>query len=250
MGSDRLIDTIASEPGWDVFCAHGAQVANYRSRDFDVAAALESNTHRLAPVLEALKSKGVKKVVATGSVFESNEGIGEEPRRAFSPYGLSKAMTWDAFTYWANDTGVHLGKFVIANPFGPFEEPRLTAYLMKSWMEGATPSIKTPLYVRDNIHISALACHYEGFVSAATGKTGISRIGPVGYAETQGAFVNRLAGAMRPRLSLPCQVAFGTQTDFSEPMIRINSNIVPLPSGEWSEEAAWDSMAEYYVAER
>lgn len=30
------------------------------------------------------------------------------------------------------------GKFVIANPFGPWKEPRFTAYLARCWLGGET----------------------------------------------------------------------------------------------------------------
>jgi hypothetical protein len=46
---------------------------------------------------------------------------------------------------------------VIANPFGPLEEPRFCAYLVKTWAAGQVPEVRTPLYVRDNIHVSLLA---------------------------------------------------------------------------------------------
>jgi len=44
----------------------------------------------LRAILAALKADGLKGVVLTGSVFENDEGAGEEPLRAFSGYGLSK----------------------------------------------------------------------------------------------------------------------------------------------------------------
>ena len=59
--------------------------------------------------------------------------------------------------------GIGLGKFVIPNPFGPYEEPRFTAYLIKNWLAGATPNCSSPAYVRDNIHVSLLAKVYARF---------------------------------------------------------------------------------------
>jgi len=47
---------------------------------------------------------------------------------AFSPYGLSKGLTAQAFRYWCGALDVPLGKFVLPNPFGPFEEPRFCHY--------------------------------------------------------------------------------------------------------------------------
>ena len=40
---------------------------------------------------------------------------------------------------------------MIPNPFGPYEEPRFMAYLMKTWLKGEVARVQTPRYVRDNI---------------------------------------------------------------------------------------------------
>ena len=78
----------------------------------------------------------VRKVVLTGSVFEQREGAGTEGLRAVSPYGLSKGLTADVFSYFTELLGMKLGKFVIPNPFGPLEEPRFTSYLIHNWFQG------------------------------------------------------------------------------------------------------------------
>ena len=45
--------------------------------------------------------------------------------------------------------GIHveipLGKFVIPNPFGPFEEARFVAYMMRAFLRRETATIGTPL---------------------------------------------------------------------------------------------------------
>jgi nucleoside-diphosphate-sugar epimerase len=193
--------------------------------------------------LEKLKSSGCRRVLLTGSVFENDEGAGSGGHQAFSPYGLSKALTWQSFRYYADRAGLGLGKFVIPNPFGPYEEPRFTAYLMKNWFAGVTPAVNTPSYVRDNIHVSLLAKNYAAF-TAQIPDHGVVRINPSGYAESQGGFTMRLAAEMRRRLNLPCDVELKTQTDFSEPRIRINTDVPDVK--DWDESAAWDEMAAYY----
>ena len=81
---------------------------------------------------------------------------------------------------------------MIPNPFGPYEEPRFTAYLMKSWLAGGSPSCSSPAYVRDNIHVSLLARAYARFAGRVPAE-GFARTNPSGYAESQGAFTLRLA---------------------------------------------------------
>jgi nucleoside-diphosphate-sugar epimerase len=242
-GDEKFLQLIKGS-NWDLLCHHAADVTNYKSPDFDVVAALASNSRRLPLVLDYLKVSGCTKIVLTGSVFENDEGTGSGPLEAFSPYGLSKGLTWQTFRYYSQAREMNLGKFVIPNPFGPYEEPRFTHYLMKNWFAGATPSINTPTYVRDNIHISLLAKVYAHFV--ATLAEGVTRINPSGYIETQGSFAGRVAHEMKKRLSLKCDLEIKEQQDFSEPQIRVNSDVADIAALDWSETAAWDELAKYY----
>jgi UDP-glucose 4-epimerase len=242
-GDDQFVDVIKTS-SWDLLCHHAAEATNYRSPDFNVAAAVENNTHRLPLILDLLRDAGCGKIVLTGSVFENDEGAGSIPLSAFSPYGLSKGLTWQVFRYYTQSRQVSIGKFVIANPFGPYEEPRFTHYLIKNWFAGTTPVVNTPSYVRDNIHVSLLAKAYVRFVSTLA--NGVSRINPSGYVESQGSFAQRVASEMRGRLGLKCEVELKAQSDFSEPRIRINTDLADARTLNWSESSAWDDLAEFY----
>jgi UDP-glucose 4-epimerase len=243
-GDERFLALIA-EGGWDLLSHHAADVSNYKSADFDAIAALGNNTYNLACVLDTLKAAGCHRVLLTGSAFENGEGAGSQGLPDFSPYGLSKALTAQVFRYYCARTGLGLGKFVIPNPFGPYEEPRFTAYLIKNWLGGATPKCSSPAYVRDNIHVSLLAKAYTQFASKVP-TDGFARINPSGYAESQGAFTLRVAQEMRLRLGLPCLVELQKQVDFPEPRVRINTDPVDTNALAWDESAAWDEMADYY----
>jgi len=135
---------------------------------------------------------------------------------------------------------------VIPNPFGPYEEPRFTAYLMKTWLSGGTPSCSSPAYVRDNIHVSLLAKAYARFAQSLEATPGFTRINPSGYAESQGAFTLRMAQEMRPRLNLPCLVELKQQSDFPEPRVRINTDVPDIDALGWDESAGWDELAAFY----
>jgi nucleoside-diphosphate-sugar epimerase len=237
--------TLTGESPWDLLCHHGADVTDYKSPAFDAVAATRNNTHNLPGVLEALGGAGCRRVLLTGSVFEGGEGAGSQGLPDFSPYGLSKALTAQMFRFYCARAGMGLGKFVIPNPFGPYEEPRFTAYLMKNWLAGATPSCSNPSYVRDNIHVSLLAKVYTQFAETVPA-AGFARINPSGYAESQGSFTLRLAGEMRPRLGLPCPIELKKQVDFPEPRVRINTDVPDMDALGWDESAAWDEMAHYY----
>lgn len=247
-GSDAFFK-LAGNGKFDVLCHHAAEVVNYRSADFDTLAALSSNTLNGRAVLKALKCP----VVLTGSFFENDEGIvnpkiaGDE-ERAFSPYGLSKGMTWQFFRFYCHEAGLPLGKFVIPNPFGPFEEPRFTAYLMKQWREGNGAEVKTPQYGRDNIHVDLLAAVYGQFVkSVAAMKSGVTKINPGGYAEKQGEFARRVAREVKARTGWTCDLKLPEQKDFSEPLNRVNIQPAAALVPNWTEAKAWDAFVEFYL---
>jgi nucleoside-diphosphate-sugar epimerase len=248
-GSASFVD-LASTGSWDLLCQHAARTGDYRNPAFDVAGAIAENTHNLVDVIRAMSTRGLRGVVLTGSIFEQDEGAGETPLRAFSPYGLSKGLTWEFYRYLSQTMGFPLGKFVIPNPFGPFEEPRFCNYLIQSWFKGEIPTIRTPLYVRDNIHIDLLAAAYASFVNKLPIQKGVIRLNPSFYVESQGAFAARFATEMAPRLGIACPVASLLQSEFGEPMVRINTDRVDGAALGWSEAAAWEAEAEFYKARR
>ncbi len=239
--------------GADVLCHHAAQVGDYRSPDFDIAGAVAANTRGLRAVLRAMQAGGLRGVVHTGSVFEQGEGAGTLPLRAFSAYGLSKGLSAQVVGHFCAELGVAEAKFVIPNPFGPLEEPRFCAYLMRCWKEGRAAEVKTPAYVRDNIHVGLLAAAYVDLAERLAAGTAPARLGPSGYVEQQGAFTERFAREMRARSAMACEVVLPEQAEFGEPMVRINADPAlpaalarPLSALGWSEAGAWDSIAACY----
>lgn len=245
-GSPGFLDAIAREGPFDVLCHHGAEAAGYKSAGFDAFAAAGANKYALTDVLKALRDADCRRIVLTGSIFEADEGAGTTPLRAFNAYGMSKTLTSEIVAFHAAEDGLALGKFVIPNPFGPYEEPRFTDYLMQCWRDGKPARVSTPRYVRDNIHVSLLAEIYCWFTSALP-EQGFHRINPSGYAERQGAFAARFAREMRLRLKLETPLEETRQADFAEPPIRINTDVVHHIERDWDERAAWDELAQYYA---
>jgi nucleoside-diphosphate-sugar epimerase len=246
MGSEALLQLIRREPAVDAFCHHWAAVRDYRSPAYDVLGAAAAATAKLPAILRALKDRGCDRLVLTGSVFEEEEGAGDLPLRAFNPYGLAKSLTWRYFKFYCYREGVWIGKFVITNPFGPYEEPRFTDYLLRSWYRGEAARVATPRYVRDNIHVDLLAKAYVAFVAGCDRPGAARRIVPSGYPESQGAFARRVAGEMAPRLSLACDLEMAEQNEFPEPMTRIGTDVVDATALGWSEKTSWDAFADYY----
>lgn len=244
-GSSPFLDLVETER-FDLLCHHAAEVGNYRSPDFDVNGAVAANTRALPEILRKLSAKGAQGVVLTCSVFAPGEGLGEAPLRAFSPYGLSKGLTTEVFRYWCAAFGLPFGRFVISNPFGPLEELRFCAYLLRTWKAGEIAEVRTPRYVRDNVPVRLLARAYVDFVARLPSITGETHLGPSFYAESQGAFAERFAREVRARTTLPCPLNLAEQTDFSEPLIRISTHPVVVSAQE--ERGLWDEYLEEAIA--
>ena len=112
---------------------------------------------------------------------------------------------------------------------------------MRQWNAGQVAEVRTPAYVRDDVHVDLLASAYAAFVDRVAASPGFR--GPtrrlwkrerLRRAFRRGSGQRTaLASAYRPQ-----------QTDFSEPLVRINTERVPIPA--WNEAAAWDAIARYY----
>ncbi len=241
-GDKRFCQVAGRSTGWDLLCHHAADVTDYRSPAFDITAAVSLNSFNVRSVLQALDCP----VLLTGSVFEPNEGAGSDGLPALSPYGLSKALTGQIFSYYVDIAGLPLGKFVIPNPFGPYEEPRFTSYLVRSWYNQKTPRVNNPAYVRDNVHVSLLARAYVAFSEQLRNSNCSMKLNPSGYIETQGAFADRFAGQMRKRLGLACAVDLAEKIEFMEPRVRINTDPLDAADLNWCESESWDAIAEFY----
>lgn len=244
-GSDKFLE-LAGQGPWDLLCHHAAVVRDYRSQSFDIVAAAAENTRSLSETLRRMS--GLSGIVLTGSVFEEGEGIGSFPLRSFSPYGVSKSVTAQIFRYWAQQLGIPLGKFVVPNPFGPLEEPRFSSYLMGCLLNKSAVEVRTPDYVRDNIHVGLLASCYARFCQQIGQKgSGESVMRPSGYAESQGAFTLRYVREIGARLRVEIDVRLSKQEVFDEPTMRLNSDLATQIAPDWQEAEAWDELLASYL---
>jgi nucleoside-diphosphate-sugar epimerase len=242
---DEAFLELLREQRFDLLCHHAADVTNYRSSDFDVAGAVASNTVRANEVLKALGARGGL-FLLTGTVFEPGEGMGTDGLPAISPYGVSKRETAKVFERECQAVSVRMGKFVIPNPFGAWEDARFTTYLARAWSAGQVAEVRTPDYIRDNIHVSLLRLAYVEFAKQLQDSAAITKFNPRGYVESQGAFAERVAREMHSRTGWECALEFPKQTVFDEPMERANTDVVDIQKLEWNESEAWDELAEYY----
>lgn len=231
--------------GTDVVAHHGATVADYRDPKFNIMLAVSSNANGAPEVMEDIVAAGAKCLVLTGTLFEPRVGVGTDVDLPITAYGLAKGITSELFEWYAREAGVVVRKFIMPNPFGPLEEARFCRYAYKCWMMGNAAVVKTPLYIRDNIHIDLLALAYARFVEEAVKGVGPRMIGPSGYVETQGNFALRLAREVGDRLARRCEVIFQEHDWVLEPRIRVNAFPADQYVSGWCESDAWDEVARF-----
>lgn len=246
-GEDSFLKAIRDLRPLDVLCHHASETDGYRSEDFDPLRAASSNSHRIREVLRALGDANCGRIILTGTVFEPAEGLGDSPVRAFSPYGLSKGLTAATFEYYCWRAQVTLDRFIIANPFGAYEDPKFTTYLVRTWLAGQRAVVSAPRYIRDNVPVDLLAASYAELVEdCAPGRLG-RKHGPSFYVESNGAFATRVAAEFGARAKLPCDVLLSPQLEFPEPITRINVDPIDAHRLGWRETSFWDSLADYYL---
>ena len=237
-GSDAFLAVLNDR--FDVIGLHGAEVGDYKSPDYDMPAAVASNTLNAEAVFAAA---GGARVVLTGTVFEPGEGQGTEPLVSFSPYGTAKALTGQRMQATAEAAGLAVSKFVIPNPFGPWEERKFQRLVMTRWSRGEPVHIDQALYVRDNIPVDLLALAYTATCEGVFG----AYCAPSCYAESVGAFFERMAREVRPRTGWDCPLTLADAQEFREPENRTNRTRLDVAALGWSEARFWDAYADHYL---
>ena len=222
--------------GFDIYGHHGAWTDNYRSMDYRLQHAFENNTYNIQSVMKSCAQHQTQ-IVLTSSIFE-----GDTHNPPFSPYGLAKSLTTQTFFFYAQQYNVPISRFVIPNPFGPLDNPKLLHYLCKEWLEGRTPMIQTPDYIRDNIPVDLLALAYQHWIEQPQIPKDKS-FRPAGYQGSMSTFAKRVSSELAPRLSLSCPLHFATQTDFSQPLRLLNQTPAQPLCPQWNEELFWDALA-------
>lgn len=244
-GSQAFLDLVGSRPDVVALAHHAADVTGYRDPGFDAEAAFGRNLQGAPETLRRLADQGCRVCLVTGTVFEAGEGGDPAEPLAVTPYGLSKTLTNLALQHHAAWAGLPCGRFVIPSPFGAFEQQRsFPAYLFRSWFAGETPVVRTPLYLRDHLPAPRLARAYAGHLAALLADPaapGVSR--PSGWIATQGAFAERVASEAGRRLGRVCSVDFAEQTEFPEPLRRVNCD----PAPDQDEAAFWDEYVGWYA---
>lgn len=240
------VDDVVQRCGpFDLFAHHGADIPNYRDPAYEVGQGVARNTERMRHLFGLLKAGGAKAVIATGTTFEADDRLAPPDDLAVSAYGLSKTLTNQALRHFAHWEGLAFARFVVAAPFGPWEEGRFVWSLFQAWLSGRPAEVRTPAYVRDNQPVDLLAQAYARLADTIMQRGGDRTCRPSGFVGEQGAFARKVAAEAEARLGRPCPVVEAVQADFPEPRVRVNDE--PMINCDWDERAFWDAYVGYYL---
>jgi hypothetical protein len=104
--------------------------------------------------------------------------------------------------------------------------------------------VRTPLYLRDHLPAPRLARAYAEHLAALLADPATPAVArPSGWIATQGAFAEKVAAEAAQRLGRTCPVAFAEQTQFPEPLKRVNCDRAP----DVDEAAFWDDYVGWYA---
>ena len=215
---------------------HGGVTLDYRNKSFDVQAAVKESLE----VNEILMSYFPKAaIMQTGTFSEPDESSGEYPRSSFNPYSTSKALIWQELKKRYSSKR-KMAKYVMPNPFGPLESKRFTDYLLKSWAQKLVPEISFPFHVRDNVPIDLLRLHYSESVKRFLNDEKRSIFYPSKYPETVLAFAERYSREISKRSNLQLQLKIKLNSEYIEPIVRVNSEPCEWTVKNWNENLSWN----------
>lgn len=235
-GSEEMVKSL-SQAKAETFIIHAHPMEGFKSQEYDLGAVIHQMTHNLHNEIKSFVNAGGQRVIYSGSVFEPNTQLATAPNVAASKYGISKAVVWESLRRECEFFGVSLSRVTIPNPFGVGEIGRFGNYLTGEWRIGTTPVVKTPDYIRDNIHVRELATRYADFVIENSFEN--QNLRPSGYIESQLAFAQRMAFEFSVRSGKTLLVDSETQIDFFEPLVLINDGSKSTSFAE-KESEFWD----------
>jgi len=223
----------------DVLIHHGANTTGYRSREFDVGAAVENNCFGLQDTIDAFSAAGGRHVWVSGSIFQ---GDGNEIP-PISPYGESKATTAALFLEAARSKSLHYSDLIIPNPFGPMDNAKLCDYLFDQWSRQQVATINTPNWVRDNIFVDLLAQAYaQSVLRERRGRVALS-----GTHSSMLSFSEKVALETRLRTGWDCRLECRARNEDSQPAVLVNPDKAIDRVPFWSETKAWDALIRWQV---
>lgn len=175
-------DAASYKKRYDIVC-HLAALNKPEDKKDEIREMFDVNVNGTLSIMRYCRRNDVMCVLASSSaVYEpslSDRAIGEKsPLKPVSAYGISKVLAEQVCEAYSEDFGVRVMALRIFNVYGPGQkEPFLFPYLVSRIRKRKAVGLKTPMVVRDFIHISdvadafLLACAHtwRGFVALNIG---------------------------------------------------------------------------------
>jgi UDP-glucose 4-epimerase len=233
----------------DALCLHGSYVSGYNQSDFSASEAIRQNLYNAEAVLAKAKTSGCSRVIWTSSVFEDaveldDSKLGTYP--VWYRYALSKKLSGLAFRSLCFESDIGFSRFVITNPFGPLEDPKLCRLMANAVIQQKVFEVRTPHYVRDMIHVRHLAEAYIHLLRLLISGQDCPELRPGEYSGNLGDFAQIFVSEISKRLGKPCRVERSDSMVFNEPLSLINETHVSSLVKVYDPNDRWDELAAFY----
>lgn len=239
VGSPAFLKSIeAHRP--QVYAHHGFDTSGYNNTDFPTVTRVAENLLNIEKVCLTLSNNGCQGILYSDSIFSGMGALVEGGTAPFSEYGEAKKRISDALKQQCDYLGLAYWRFVIPNPIGTLDNPKLLHHLFQTWLRGQTFSIHTPTLVRDHIPVGLLAKLFTKVCwTVSAGEGGSSN--PSGWICSVEELIKRAGVAFTE--------ATGMDSDFvvdehksEQPTCLINTQTVWANKFEWTEKSFWDDL--------
>jgi hypothetical protein len=223
-----------------ILCLHGADASNYKSGLFNKEAALENFWKIADDLICNLKPK---KILYTSTYFEKNVAFGVDSNLSFNEYSNFKTSAWENLQEKYSKE-LPISRYIIATPFGPYEEKRLIWHLLQSWAKDGIAELQAPSYIRDYVPISILSKHYNWAIGECISNEKELHFSPSFYAESNISFAQRYGLELQKRRNLSIDVKPSKHETYNEPLVRVNKKHIYEDVERISEIEVWDEVIE------
>ena len=247
-GSENFMKIL--DGGFTIYCLHGAYVEGYQSDEFDFSYALNQNLNQIDSVLKVAKSYGCKSVIWTSSIFEdavnTEEKVSGVHRPVWLKYALSKKISFLCIRELCANYGLGFSRFVISNPFGPYEDAKFCYHLVHNILAGKKFDVQSPYYVRDMIHIGHLSESYVMLVKNSIDGDITDELRPSEYPMRMIDFAALLCKKINHYYGIDYELGFCEQKKYDEPLVLVNNNNIRSDLYSYNESSQWNRYFQYY----
>jgi len=247
-GSDRFVALL--DKTFDALCLHGAYVEGYHSDQFDFSYALNQNLNQIDKVLKVAKSSGCKLVIWTSSIFEDavhTEGkVAVAHKPIWLKYALSKKISFICIRELCANYGLGFSRFVISNPFGPYEDAKFCYHLVQNILAGKKFDVQSPFYVRDMIHVGHLSESYVMLVQNSIDGDITDELRPSEYPMRMIDFAALLCKKINFYYGIDYELGYCEQKVYDEPLVLVNNDNIRSELYSYNEPSQWNSYFKYY----